>query len=246
MSGFAVRQRTLKMDDDDDFFVFDEDMKKHEAEQAKHTVAFDPYSDDYEPGASRRRFEDDDDDDEDYNEGDKSRMVIPRYPRRTGTTSALSRSCPAKPLVGSLPTPELFEEMPSLSLPSTPQIDGEKLVSSLLTGLRVAKTSKTAFPRYSSQSCPSTFELHRLNSRPIPRKAENPVGIDIISESPISVSSASLSKSQTALGLMREASHEAKGRDEEGAPRPWTSPRVRSASAVKLPPSEPLEELRLM
>lgn len=55
----------------------------------------------------------------------------------------LSSSCPHKPFVGSLPAPELHEAMPLLNLPSsTPPIyDGSKIMSSLFTGTRVNKQS---------------------------------------------------------------------------------------------------------
>ena len=64
------------------------------------------------------------------------------YKRRDDTR--LSSSCPAKPLVGSLPIPELHNDMPALSLPATPASydEGAKIISSLFTGCRVTGSSR--------------------------------------------------------------------------------------------------------
>merc|ERR1711959_412198 len=66
-------------------------------------------------------------------------------PRTYQTTFVrLSSSCPSKPIVGSLPTPELHKDMPLLSLPNTPAShdDGAKIISSLFTGCRVNEHSR--------------------------------------------------------------------------------------------------------
>lgn len=197
-------------------------------------------------------MEDDDDFDDDemflldeevlaHSKAQEEARVKPRinnaYKYKRVAHTNLSASCPAKPVVGSLPTPELYDDMPPLSLPNTPAShdEGAKIISSLLTGMRVNEHSRQVFPRLSS-SCPQYTSNYIDKIAAMPSCKGVKIPIKMPTASPNSVSSSELSTSQTLLSILQSSYPPRQPLINE------RSPRARAPSDVRLPPSEPPTE----